>query len=226
MEFYHEALEYYEPLLAVSGYDDVSYLFEIASCYSAVGQKLKAESCYQRIIEYDDGNYEARMQLSGVRQGVGLSHTERTEGIQGVSVKQHKAARPRWDRDGKRSKTTTTLRIPSASSLLAPGPAYQLIKQLAVEKEQAQEEEIHSLFLQRESLNDYARDGDEDCKTRWTTITEKLIQGFRDNKVFYPVEKHHRFLGYSKEARAMATRPKHELTALSENSRSILGIVF
>jgi len=225
LEFYHEALRYYEPLQNVSGYDDVSYLFEMASCYRAVGQKLKAESCYQMIIEYDDSNYEARIQLSGMRQSSGLNHREHTEGNRGISVRQHKSTKRVWDREAKRSKNITTPQASSSSMLLAPRPAYQLNKQLAVEKEQVQEEEIHSLFLQREKLNDSATNGDEDCKTQWTAATKILVQSFRDNKVFY-VEKHQKFLGYSKEARAMSTRPKHELNALTESSRSIFGIGF
>lgn len=225
LKFYHEALRYYEPLQNVGEYDDVSYLFEMASCYGAVGMKLKAESCYQMIIEHDDGNHEARIQLSGIRGGSGLSHRVYTEGNRGVSVKQHGSAKHSWNRDERRAKNITTPRASSPSMLLAPRPAYQLNKQLAMKKERVQEEEVHSLFLQRERLNDSAANGNEDCKTKWMAATKTLVQAFRENKVFYPVEKHYKFLGYSKEARALATRPKHELNALAESSGSVFGIV-
>lgn len=223
--FYQEALRFYEPLQKVSGYDDVSYLFEMASCYRAVGLKPEAESCYQRIIERDTGNYEARIQLSGMRQGGRMTHWEDTHGNHGGSVRQHKSMKRGWDRDAKRSKKITTTGASSSSMVLAPRPANQSIKQLAVEQEQVQEEELRSLFLQRERLKDGATTGDKDGKAEWMAATEALIQGFRDNKVFYPAEKHHKFLGYSKEARAMASRTKHGLYALTEGSRSIFGIV-
>jgi len=226
LEFYHEALRYYEPLQRVSGYDDVAYLFEMASCYTAVGLIPKAENCYQMIIEHDDGNYEARIQLSGMLQGSGMTHRGKTHGNQGGSVRQHKSTKRNWDRDTKRSKKITTPRASSSFMLLPPRPAYPSIKELEREKEQVRGEEVHLLFLQRKNWKDNAANGVEDCKAKWMAATKSMVQGFRDNKVFYPVEKHHKFLGYSRAARAMASRPKHELNALTESSRSIFGIVF
>ncbi len=217
--YYHEALRYYEPLQQLSEYEDVSYLLEMANCYREVGLTAEAENCYSTIIDIDHGNLEARVQLKGMSRGLTAPRHGFLELDEAVTVSQHKARRPTGTREAKRSKKAT-VSLPWSKTMLVPGPERQLAKQ---QKKRAQEEDIQVLFQRREKLMEQARQGDESFKTQYMAILKSLYEAFRDNKVFYPLDKHHRFYGYSKEARLLAMKPKHELDGLITRSKWLYG---
>ena len=204
---------------------DSSYLFELASCYRAVGLRVEAENCYNQIIDSDATNFEARMQLAEIRRGSLSVQPGDTGGLQGASSKTHRVRRRIGEGDAKRSKRTTSLQSLDKLTLLTHGSMRKATKTFGMtrEREEEGEEEIHSLFHHRQSLAEKSRNEDEDHKSEWVSVTKSLLESFRNNKVFYPVDRHHRFYGYSKEARLMSSRPKHELDAMVGRSESILG---
>ena len=196
---------------------------EMASCYTAVGSRTEAEDCYKMVINSDEEDSEARRRLLEMCSEPGTSpHEERNDGEISL-VAQHKARKRIGQKGAKQPKWGTGL--PSlATTLLAPRPAPQSAKQKSLEKEEIQEQDLNAVYLRRETLTTQARYGDESSKTEWMAMTKTLIQGFKDNRVFYPFDKHQKFYGYSREARALAARPKHELDTLAEQSRSHLGM--
>lgn len=214
LKFYHEALRYYEPLQRLNGYKDTSFYMEMASCYEAIGRKQEAEGCYQRVIELDDGNYEARVKLGEVRQGSDPLRRENPQANKGHLMRPQQSTGDRGEKRQRKFKTGQG----STSSIL-----YQSAKRFAEEGNQMHEDKIHSLFLKRENIKNDVEDGNYASKAEWMAATKALVQDFRNNKVFYPAEKHHKFLGYSKEARTMAMKPKHELTPLTDSSTVIYG---
>ena len=221
--YFHEALRYYEPVQQISQYADAAYFMEMASCYKAVGLGTEAEDCYKIVVDSNEGNPEARRRLLEMCTESGTSPKGATTTNEVVSVRQHKARKRVGSKDAKQSKKVKAL--PSwATTMLAPRLVPQSTKQISLEREEAQKEDVNALFLRREDLKEQARNGDESSKTEWMAITKTLIQGFEDNKVFYPFDKHHKFYGYSREARSLAARPKHELDALAEQSKSHLGV--
>lgn len=219
--YFHEALRYYEPIQQISEFADAAYFLEMASCYKAVGLRTEAEDCYKIAVDSDEGNPEARRRLLEMCHESGMSPKQATTTNEVVSVRQHKARNRVGDKDAKKPKSGKAL--PSwATSMLAPRMVPQSAKQISLEKEEAQEEDVNAMFLRRETLTEQARNGDESSETELTEITKTLIQVFKDNKVFYPFDKHQKFYGYSREARSLASRPKHELDALVEQSKSHL----
>lgn len=221
--YFHEALRYYEPVQQISEYADAAYFMEMASSYKAVGLRTEAEDCYKIVVDSDKGNPEARRRLLEMCKESGTSPKGATITDEVVSVRQHKARKRVGDKDGKQQKRIKAT-PPRATTMLAPRLLPQSAKQISLEREKAQEEDVNALFLRRATLTEQAGNGDESSKTEWMAITKTLIQGFKDNKIFYPFDKHHRFYGYSREARSLAARPKHELDALAEQSKSHLGI--
>lgn len=221
--YFHEALRYYEPIQHVSEYVDAAYFMEMASCYKAVGLRTEAEDCYKIVVDSDEGNPEARRRLLEMCLESGTSPEGATNDGEVISVAQHKARKRVGVKNAKRPKKGKALSS-WATTMLAPRLVPQSAKQISLEREEAQEEDVNALYLQRENLKEQARFGDESSKTEWMAVTKTLIQGFKDNKVFYPFDKHHKFYGYSREARSLAARPKHELDALTEQSRSHLGM--
>lgn len=221
--YFHEALRYYEPIQQISEYADAAYFMEMASCYQAIGLTTEAEDCYKIVVDRDKGNPEARRRSLEMCTESGTSPRGATTIDEVVSVRQHKARNRERDKDPKQPKRGKAL--PSwATTMLAPRLVPQSAKQISLEREEAQEEDVNALFLRRELISEQARNGDESPKTEWMAITKTLIHGFKENKVFYPFDKHHKFYGYSREARSLAARPKHELDALAEQSKSHLGI--
>ena len=222
--FFHEALRYYEPIQQISEYADAVYFMEMASCYKAVGLKTEAEDCYKIVVDSDEGNPEARRRLLEMCLESGTSQEGATNDGEVVSVAQHKARKRVRAKDAKRPKKGKALSS-WATTMLAPRLVPQSAKQISLEREEAQEEDVNALYVRREHLKEQAGYGDESSKTEWMATTKTLIQRFKDNKVFYPLDKHHKFYGYSREARSLAARPKHELDALAEQSRSHLGML-
>lgn len=219
--YFQEALRYYEPVQQTGEYADPAYYLEMASCYKAVGLRTEAEDCYKIVIGSDDGNAEARRRLLDMCTELGTSPKGEIISDK-VPVTKHKARKRAGDKDAKQSKKGKVL--PSwATTMLAPRQVAQSAKQISHEREEAREEDVNALYLRREALTEQARYGDESSKTEWMAITKTLVQGFKDNKVFYPFDKHHKFYGYSREARSLAARPKHELDALADQAKSQLA---
>lgn len=221
--YFHEALRYYEPVQQISDYADAAYFMEMASCYKAVGLRTEAEDCYKIVVDSDKGSPEARRRFLEMCEESGTSPRGAMDFDEVVSVRKNKARKRVRDKDAKQPKRNQTLQS-WATTMLAPRLVPQSAKKISLEREEAQEEDVNALFLRRETLTKQSRNGDESTKTEWMAITKTLIQAFKDNKIFYPFDKHHKFYGYSKEARSLAARPKHELDALAEQSKSHLGI--
>lgn len=221
MKYFHEALRYYEPVKQISEYADAAYFMEMASCYKEIGLRTEAEDCYKTVVNSDSGNPEARRRLLEMCKESSMSPKGATTTDEVISVRQHKARKRVGDKDAKQPKKAKAL--PSwATTMLAPRLVPQSAKQITLENEEAQEEDVNALFLRRGALTEQAKNGVESSKTEWMAITKTLMQGFKDNRVFYPFDKHHKFYGYSREARSLAARPKHELDALAEHSKSHL----
>ena len=221
--FFHEALRYYEPVQQISDYADASYFMEMASCYKATGLRTEAEDCYKIVVDSDKGNPEARRRLLEMCEESGTSPIGALNFDEAVSVRQRKARKRVGNKDAKQPRKNEALQS-WATTMLAPRLVPQSAKRTSLDKEEAQEEDVNALFLRRETLTEQSRNGDETTKTEWMAVTKTLIQGFKDNKIFYPFDRHHKFYGYSKEARSLAARPKHELDALAEQSKSHLGM--
>ena len=214
--FYHEALRYYKPLQHVVGYMDSSCHLEMASCYRYIGLKAEAENCYKTIMTYDYNSVEARSQLAVIRREPDFSYTnhkESTDTNKIGTVSKHKARRRAGTRNVnhiRSSKISST----SAVTMLVPCLVTQPVREFSLEREQMQEEEIHMLFLRRQTLMNKLKGTDGHTTAQWMAASKALVKTFSNNKIFYPFDKHHKFYGYSKEARILASKPKYEQDAV------------
>ena len=212
-------MHYYEPLQQVSEYTDATYFLEMAACYRAIGLRAEAVECYQTLLELDGKNVQARKELAELNRESGLAH-QLLPNDEIIPIKEHKKRRRPGDKSSTKPTRATS---PTSFTLLAPRPVLPPANQLAIEKEQTREDDVHALFQRRNDLTEENGKGNESSKTEWMAVSRMLIKSFRANKVFYPLDRHRRFYGYSVKARNMAARTKHELDALAENSISFLG---
>lgn len=219
-QHFNQALQYYEPLQQVSGYVDATFLTELASCYGALDMKQEAGECYKAILDVDPANDQARFDLA-IMQGHELPCSASIVGKGVSSVEQsrrRRSSRPRI----KIPKVAPFGDESAASKTLAPCPTTQSAKRLAAERE-AEERNLYPRFVRWQRQVENMKEKDEIAKDIWMEDTRLLLQAFQCNKVFYPSDKHHKFFGYSKQARSLASRPKHELDALTARTTSVIG---
>ena len=217
--YYHEALHYYEPLQQVREYTDATYFMEMAACYRAIGLRAEAVECYRTLLELDGKNAQARKELAELNRESGLAHRILPDDDL-VPVEEQKKRRRSGDKSSTKPTRATS---PTSFTLLAPRPVLPRAKQLAIEKEQTREVDVHALFQRRNNLTEQIGKGNESSKAEWMAVSRMLIKSFRANKVFYRLDRHRKFYDYSAKARNMAASPKHELSALAESSMSSLG---
>lgn len=105
---------------------------------------------------------------------------------------------------------TTTPAIPAIPTTLMTPPTKSRKRTTEEEREALRNDRIQLLYLKLQNLHLPMRAGDEDATEEWLDAADALLRDFRSNRVFYPHEKHMRFLGYTLEARKKAFRPKHE----------------
>ena len=223
MSYFREALRYYEPLQQVNDYVDSFFLSELASCYRETGLGAEADACYKQIIGSDSGNLQSRNQVAKSPLDTRADQRELRVGSEVVARDRHKTWRRNRPKNSKRSGGRTLLQT-SEGTILPKSPyAQQGAKQFTTKKSQVEEDEVFALFARRQSLERNVG-GFQLGDREWRAATKSLLDIFRENKVFYPFERHQRFYGYSKEARAMASRSRHELDEMFKSPQSAFGM--
>lgn len=195
---------------------------ELASCYRALGLNLDAEDCYKTVIENDGDSGQAESELAAIRRQHGSSQLEATNASD-VSSNAEPNHRGAYGRRICRVRDTPSTDPPSRLAILAPRASRQTAKQSAVGREQFREVEVHDLFLRRQVIARELAGNNEVAEAVWTDASRKLLHAFQDNRIFFPSDKHHRFYGYTKEARSLASKPKYQLDMLFEKSATAIG---
>ena len=95
------------------------------------------------------------------------------------------------------------------------------------EAEMRRTDNIQSLYMTLQNLTKSMRDGDVIARNTWLDCAGELIADFRSNRVFYPYERHIKFKGYDREARAETFQKKwrkeHAAARERESSQTTLG---
>ena len=190
----------------------------MASCYEAIGLSTEARDCYDRLVELNPENHEILAQPAGPSR----RHGSR-ESPQGWDVKRH---RPRKEirnaGRGKRSGKTAHLHSPNAIRPFNTSTSRPERSDLAAVKSFQGSSEIGSLLRHRQNLAENILNGNAECRREWMAVTSSLLYTFRKERLFYPAEKHQKFYGYSKEARA---KSQHKPVALSKTLESTLSMM-
>ena len=183
----------------------------MAESYKALGLSAEAEDCYQTVIHNDSDNIEARVQLAKMYEELGMSERAVVYVNEAIALGRVEMA----SKAPKRSRRPKTARAivmePSAPTSIASGPIRQQSNHSVGQKEEGEKIKEHNfqkLYSQMQDLMGDLRLGDEQATVEWMKVANILIQDFRSNKVFYPIDKYMKFFGYSKEARTKALKPK------------------
>jgi general transcription factor 3C polypeptide 3 (transcription factor C subunit 4) len=232
---YHEALRFYEPLQQVKDYTDTSFFAAMAKCYRAVGLVTEAEDCYQTIIEHDEENVDARVQLAKMFEELGMPEQAFTYATEVMLLgRQHmdpsKKVRIATGAAVTEADSTTPTMLSHRTS--RPG-ARKLKTNLSitdkVDLERTRNDTIRILHLHFLELREAMLAGNNDSTLQWLDAARGLILDFKSNKIFFPWDKYIKFQGYSKEARNITFKPRtseaiDEMEAMADRLQNFLGM--
>lgn len=196
----------------------MSFLVNMASCYRAVGRNELAVSCYQNIIESNNGNEDAELQLAVLCEELGID----------------RASVPKKAKDvgrGRDPNKTSTAEAPDddpnlrSFAMITPRisrpPAKDIRASQKSIREQAKAEDAHTLFLRMRKVKETAQEGDLGHKFQWMLAAKTLIQDFQSEKLFFPYDRYVRFYGYSREARKKSLNMRSADIAAEASTRRL-----
>ena len=123
--------------------------------------------------------------------------------------------------------------VPTVGGLVAKRTPRRLYKKTISAKKVARElrgESLKSLFDQMQKLRPAMRLADKQATADWMAAAERMVEEFRNHKIFFPSDRYIRFLGYSTEARkrALNMKPKgaqSEVDMIAERLKTTLNAV-
>ena len=87
-------------------------------------------------------------------------------------------------------------------------PALKLVKK-PIENGVVHIGKLEELFAQRQSLQRCIQKNQVHLKDQWASITQQLVESFTNEKAFFPDQKQHHFMGYTRKARHLSKRKVH-----------------
>ena len=202
---------------------DTPLLIETAFCHRAAGSRAEAENYYKAILAYDATSIEARVALWNMAN---QSESARPvpKQVEPMNSVFKQKSRKRFGVEISREKRSLDAQSKSSLRLTQPRRLPQILKSKEASKGSGQEAEVRALYARWKTLGHQRRSNTKD-NAAWNEAARLLLQTFRGNKVFYPIDRNSKFYGYSKEARALANRRKYERESFIIKSGSVLGML-
>ncbi|ODH21706.1 hypothetical protein ACO22_05629 [Paracoccidioides brasiliensis] len=236
-KLYQDALTYYQPLQRSREYADTGLFMAIAECNTACENDEAAENCYLTVVEYDENNIEARAKLAKFYEKLGLIEQALKYVNEAIELGRRESMPRRRRRFGSRAlqlakefRSTeprefamATYEGPlgsenddwatSSSPAGVSGGLVTSATPVSKKRKQGKEEDVGTdhisyLYSKLLELGPEMREGQEDATEDWLDIADALLRDFRSNRIFFPMQRHMMFLGYSREAQRKAGRLK------------------
>ncbi|KAH0538778.1 hypothetical protein FGG08_004666 [Glutinoglossum americanum] len=200
--FYKDALRFYEPLINMDEYPDLEFYFQLADCYRSAGLSKEAEECYQTIVANDEENIDARVSLAKLYEDQNMPEQAYAYVNEIILLRRQDKGTPikRTDPHGGADWPAPAKR---ASRIKRAGPPL-VTREQRRENERIRDENVRALYKKFQYLHTRARAGEDQVLAEWMECSSDLIDDFRNSRVFYPYDKHIKFLGYSSAARKRA----------------------
>ncbi|OAX83651.1 hypothetical protein ACJ72_01982 [Emergomyces africanus] len=235
-KLYQDAILFYVPLQKTREYADTSLFMSMAECYMACENDEAAENCYLTVVEYDENNIEARAKLAKFYEKLGMIDQALKYVNEAIELGRRESMPRRRRKFGSRAlqlarefrsteaegAAMATYEGPigaeneawgSPTHAGASGGLMTSTAPISKKRRQAKEEyvgtdHIRYLYSKLVDLERAMREGQEDATEDWLDIADALLRDFRSNRVFFPMQRHMMFLGYSREAQRKAGRLK------------------
>ena len=208
---WREALRFYEPLQIVEEYTDLSYYRDLGSCYHSLGMIDEAEECFRVIVENDDDNIAAWIQLATMFENANMPDRAAPYVNKIGALRQRKASRKQQHQEKIDLGSTATIGSTAQPTLLSmdaklPSATVQVRKSkekpskrpaAAKKMEKIQREErVQGLYFELRSLNELVQSGSAEARSKWIDAAEPIINEFKSDKAFFPVDKGAKIHGY------------------------------
>ncbi|KAL8842691.1 MAG: hypothetical protein Q9170_000466 [Blastenia crenularia] len=221
--FYQEALRYYEPLLRVSDFADISYYVDMAFCYKAVGLIPEAEACDRSIMLLEQERTTTQLPLMADDIEVAVT------GGTAKNMMDHVAkADQKWqNNEGTPSDRSDRTGLPKSiapSAMLMPRPSKPFSKRRDVERRlqaQLHEERMRALYGRTQKLLDRARNHDGEALLQWMTAAQELVADFRSHRAFYPCDRSLKTHGQSRSS--VTESLKHQVDQTMQDIVGLFG---
>ncbi len=217
MNFYKDALEFYQPLKNLPAHVDGPLLVQMGKCFLHEGYDQQAEECFQGAIQLDGQDIDARMELARLYERMGKP--EQAFGYVNEVMLLRKNQGPKIPRKLSKRTEGRTVSEKSPTSTREPKvrpnrPRQQAKKQVTqVSKAEHLQKQYFVLHKECEAM----RSGDAISVDIWMDAAKDLTDDFRSFKIFFPLDKYIKFLGYSGNSRLQAETPLDlDLTAMAE----------
>lgn len=196
----------------------MSFLVNMAACYRAVGRNKLAVSCYQNLIDINNGDEDAELQLVVLCEELGIDRASVTKKGKEVS----KSRDPNQTSDTLVPDDDPNLQsFAMITPRISRPPAKDIRASQKSIREQAKAEDAQTLFLRMRKIKETAQEGDLGHKFQWMLAAKTLIQDFQSEKLFYPYDRYVRFYGYSREARKKSLNMRSADIAAEASTRRL-----
>jgi general transcription factor 3C polypeptide 3 (transcription factor C subunit 4) len=195
---FDEALMFYRVLASMPDLLDTSLHLQMGKCYLMGRYNTEAEECFQKAIDIDNANIEARIQLAKLYEELDLQEQAFIYVSEIMDLR-----RQQISKQNKRQTQDNTSIDKEVMMRARVGPkSYYKPKRLVDPAERQRQEASTATRLQEQysmmRLRQRAmRSGDEAATTAWMEAAGELIEDFRSFKTFYPWDKYIHFRGYT-----------------------------
>lgn len=217
MQFFPDALDFYQPLKNIPEQIDGSLLVQMGKCFLDGGSDQLAEECFRGALELDRDDIDATMELARLYERMGKPE-QALNYVSDVMFLRKNQDLKTYRKPSKRTESRT-IGEKSSTATKPPKPRPKRPKQQGV-KQHTKAETAGSLKSQYSILREECevmRRGDAASAEAWMDAARDLTDDFRGFKTFFPLDKYIKFLGYSSSSRAQAeTSLDLDLTAMAE----------
>ncbi|PYH82974.1 TPR-like protein [Aspergillus uvarum CBS 121591] len=211
-----EALRFYTPLQQTNEYADASFFMAVGDCYRLLGKLEDAENCYLTVAEYDAQHIDSRVQLARLYEEIGMNEQALKFVNEAVLLGRQETRSHRRRKDTRLEQLAMEFRLAEAgvapvvpespSPEMPPAavlttPAAPVVSRKQAEPDEGQRRSnVHFLYGKLLQLHEAVKGGNDEAMEDWLDIADALLREFRSNRIFYPLQRHMTFLGYSREA--------------------------
>ncbi|KAI9761734.1 MAG: Flap-structured DNA-binding and RNA-binding protein [Chaenotheca gracillima] len=207
----HEALGFYEPLQQVETQLDTSLYSSMARCYRAASLTGEAEQCYQTIIENDQENIEARIELARMYEEMDQPQRAVPYVNEVIQLRrQGKGQNLGEDLEAEADDLDSFLPMKAGQrDRPSRGPSRRAMNRKQQASHQLRLDDAMELqFFKLQSAQEGMRNGDDTALEEWMRCARQLTRDFRDTKTLYTWEHSAVYSGPSSDVRRRANKKK------------------
>ena len=206
--FHQQALRFYEPLQNI---DEVSpdFCFSgMATAYRALGLFEQAEECYRILIESNEDDVGPLQEVIQMFNDGGQPYRS-IPYVKQLAVRRRRVPEPvRQEELNPEDQPMDSIEVDDQE---LPEFLRSIQKKAKIRRGWRvrrrfemipQQENLEPQFLLLHELQTQLEAGDETALTDWLAVAEPLVERFRHTRLFFPADRHYRFFGYTREARA------------------------